>query len=648
MGGKGGKYGPGARGGGRKGGGGKRPPKKPYLTGPLKRPPDSSSYTELTKYWHNIKNFRLGDRHEKWVGYWLRAARGEKNVASQITIHALKPDGTIDWSNKAVLDDVVHDPKTGTIELHDAKRNKTSNKTRIKQQRAFEAIEQHGGIVTSNKPGQPDWIKHETQILKGTPVTKQYEGSGSLEKLKDDARKAGATVPDTLPHESAKGRPTGKQSRSTSNRATTADPDLPPAKNAPKPKTNATGFTKKAGSEAVSDISTRSGRLASKGAKIASKLRIGFGADLVITLATQMMLYILESRLQAVNNEGIRRAYANSVFRGMKEKTTGKTLEQLAAETIYSVQQGTFEKTAKHVVHSDGVVNDYSGKYLYLDYKYDVLMEQQAKDISDAVVMILKGFEFVEVYQDLVPDGFVSVGVYDRPLSENSQMTMKRLKPKNDVVRYKYRHRLLLWDPVVKLHYWHIWADHVKAANELWNTVYKMNGADQRWAIVYRVAATKLIKKYRFREAKSVLIGEHKMAEHFPDIPTGKARVFDMMIKLLDEGDAYIAMRRKWTVDRKALLVMYLGTDPFSARRKQLQREKNKAVRERLERLRKQSHLPPPGVARSHVLRYNDSDSGFFKIIIWSFDRQVFRFVPQKNLVLLGGTIQRLRKVLKF
>ena len=42
-------------------------------------------------------------------------------------------------------------------------------------------------------------------------------------------------------------------------------------------------------------------------------------------------------------------------------------------------------------------------KPMYASYKYDVFMERQASDLSDAIIWFFNSFQFVEVYNDIQP-----------------------------------------------------------------------------------------------------------------------------------------------------------------------------------------------------------------------------------------------------
>ncbi len=186
---------------------------------------------------------------------------------------------------------------------------------------------------------------------------------------------------------------------------------------------------------AVPELRSRVGRFAERGARAARTVRLSFGADLIVQAAIAVMLGILESRLAKVNEEGIQRAYTNSIYKGMRTPT-GETLMQAVESTVSQVQQGVFEGAARQ-----SGINTNTTR-LYFDYKYDLLMERQAKDVADAIVSIIRGFDFVEVFYGIEPYGQIGVLRVGQPL-KTIITKEKRREIRKDIFRYRFTHRLL-------------------------------------------------------------------------------------------------------------------------------------------------------------------------------------------------------------
>jgi len=321
----------------------------------------------------------------------------------------------------------------------------------------------------------------------------------------------------------------------------------------------------------VPDLRTKPGKIASKAAKGVSKLRLGFGADLIVTLATEIMLGILESKLQEVNDEGIRREYGDKVYKGMRT-SIGETLMQAVNKTVLAVQQGVFEGAARGVGINPNL-------YMYFRYQYDVLMERQAKDISDAIVSIIRGFDFVEVYHDLNPVGQVSVTTSKTPLKSVISRD-KRREIRTDIFRYRYTHKMLVWDPEVKKLYYRLWNSRVKLLNLLSEKIARSGPIDKEWATEMGIALKELVNQYRFLEGIGLL---NEIPIHQNDLPKARTRerntIFMKVAAELLKAELDLKHASNWSGDRQVLLSLYLDTDPFPSRLREIRKDRENQKR---------------------------------------------------------------------
>jgi hypothetical protein len=335
---------------------------------------------------------------------------------------------------------------------------------------------------------------------------------------------------------------------------------------------------------AIPELRTKAGRMAGKFDRGANALRLGFVASLVVQVATEILLGVLESKLSKVNEEGIQRAYLNNIYRGMRTPT-GESLMQAVESTVAQVQQGVFEDAARQA----GVNTNTT--CLYFVYSYDLLMERQASDFRDAVVSIIRGFDFVEVFQTVVPYGQVSVLKTAKPL-RTVITTERRREIRKDIFRYRYTHRLLVWDPEVRSTFHRIWNTRITLLRVLEESVGKARSEDMLWAAPYAETLRRYINQYRFLESVNIIGGDRADAGALPKIPDGRKGVFAKLATTLVNGDKVLAAPSSWQEDRRNLLELYLGTDALRSREREKRRLRTEQARRRA--AQQAMHRRPP------------------------------------------------------
>ncbi|MDP8929074.1 MAG: hypothetical protein M3O70_11015 [Actinomycetota bacterium] len=311
----------------------------------------------------------------------------------------------------------------------------------------------------------------------------------------------------------------------------------------------------------ANDVSTRAGRLAGRVDKLRT-FRVGFGADLVIQVATALMLGILESKLANVNEEGIRREYRSKVFE--------PKLAQLIDETVSQVRSGMFAPAAEQT--KEGLSN----KFIYLVYQYDVIMERQAETFSDAIISIIRGFTFVEIYYDLEPVGEVGVYARTRPLADVMR-SERRKQIDDDLFRYRFKHYLLVWDPEAAAIFARLRGSRRKLLGHVEALVQKATASEPTadWAATYARELRPLIDGYRFRSAYELLVdGMQRRRRDLPKIPISDALQVIELGNALIKADNPIETASRWPADRQTVLTFYLQADPFGARQSAIRRSK--------------------------------------------------------------------------
>lgn len=370
------------------------------------------------------------------------------------------------------------------------------------------------------------------------------------------------------------------------------DPKPSSTPDAKRVKTNASGFTR-SGKRALAKSLGKAVDVVSVDAVdlVTRPLNLGFISGLIVALTVQIMLYVLEKKLAEVNAVGIGREYRDKVYKAIRDKASGMTLEELTNATVRRIQTdwGDFEGIDKKTLK----------KYIYADYQYDVWMDLQANDPSDVVVFFLKGFNFAEVYSDVRPVGNVSAVPRSSPLSERAIMKQKRKMFKGDnKVRYRYTHKMLMYDPVVYQRYIDVWNWHIKCRREYRDKLKRMSGKDKVLYDIHGKNAVTLIKEFKFREAVHYLDGQHEWLTYLGEPDARAKRHLFGLKQLAKAGDQVIRKARNLQADRRSLFLMFVGRDIIKDRKKadrKLRKLKREALKKKQQE-RKRDWRAAPGV----------------------------------------------------
>ena len=327
-------------------------------------------------------------------------------------------------------------------------------------------------------------------------------------------------------------------------------PKAPPTPSAPSPpsgKTQASTPPRKPSkiSRAAGKLKSTAGRAVSATARNVHLFRLGFGADLLLGIAVDLMLKILEGKLERVNRQQMAAHYKSNVFNGMLT-STGKTLGWEAMETVRQIQMKGEPYLAAMKESGYSPAKD----YFYFEYQYETIMERQAFDFSDAVVCLIRRLQFVEVFHDLVPIGKVQAYVSRKPV-KNVLKRSKRRRTGN-LFRYLYTHHMLVFDPNAYKHYINIW-NHRMQANKAIRAVRERLGqadAEEQRAEFERVR--KDLNTYEFLSAYA----------HLPSSARSKTIVSGLLA-----ADKLCHQVLSWPGDKEALLVLWLGANPFKTKR---------------------------------------------------------------------------------
>jgi len=315
-------------------------------------------------------------------------------------------------------------------------------------------------------------------------------------------------------------------------------------------------------------------------------LKLSFISNVIIELTIGIMLHLLSRRLAAANAEGLGRAYANQVLKVIRDEGTGVTLEELVNATISRVQTdpGDFEGLDKKKLETS---------YVYADYEYDVLMELQANDPSDVLIFVLNNLKFAEVFLETKPVGAVRLVPRSAPLAQARTLEQDRtLFVEQNIVRYRYKHKMLLWDPMVYRHYIDLWNWYVKCKRELDDKLQRLTGEDKKLVQLHGTVALKMIEKFQFLDAVIYLDGEHRYTKGVGEMPERTQRYLFGVKQNAKAGDEVVKNSKKLQPDRRALLKMYVGHDVFKDQRRAI------SQREKLRKAKRSVDAPPPGYGR--------------------------------------------------
>jgi len=503
-----------------------------------------------------------GILHQHVVGYWLRTRFGPENVAAQVRIRPRTATGSL-RSQALIVDYVVRDPVSGALSYWDAKT--TTQASRYSQDLGYADLQRFGGEVRSSK-NLPGWLSQGADVAPGT-VTKVHESVHEIGRIKAGIRGTAARGTDTLDTDTS--RATSPASRGTSSPdVSTSSPDVP---------TSSPGVPTSTQAD-LSDVEvrTKAGRFAEKVGKL-KKLRLGFGADLLIQIATQLMLGILEAKLSKVNTEGIARDYKDKIYKPL--------LKKIVDETVAQVRAGIFAPAA------DSVSFGLSRQWIYVNYQYDVVMERQATDTSDAIISIVRGFDFVEVYHSLEPVGTPAALGEPQPLAKVMHHD-KREPAGVDLFRYRCRHQLLVWDPPAAAVFEELRQERLDLLvlfdRTMQNVVHRSDAS--RWVPDYSPDLEALVAGYQFRAAHTLLV-EGALGKHrYPKIPAEHRDALTPLIDALSKADRLLRVPGAWAEDRRTALSMYLDADPFRLRARLIREEeewRRRAQREAESRTRR-------------------------------------------------------------
>lgn len=312
-----------------------------------------------------------------------------------------------------------------------------------------------------------------------------------------------------------------------------------------------------------------------KGAKFldkAGKVKLGFGAKLLIDISIDLMLSMLESRLDDYNQEGIEREFSDRVY----EKILKKRIDL----TVFQAKNGLLQEKVQ-----------LRNTPAYIRYRYTILMERQAETLSDATIfvvrlLLMQGADFYEVYLDLIADPNI-----EWQIGTPKKLVVRQRRKKTedeDIFAYKYVQHILVWDPTIFKLYQAILeqtAELIIKSKEAFDKAW-MRKPDN-WFFSVQSELGELLKKYQFQSSINLLNDTNR-------VPKNRSDEFDDLKSALRTADGYLGAVSLLSEQHQALLAMYLNKDPFTGRRKALNREAKRKAAERIKKLKNQKWTPPP------------------------------------------------------
>ena len=448
--------------------------------------------SRLGNYFSRLYNAMSGARNERAIEFWLRARYGEANVVTQVKMFARGADGMVDRSRYAIVDFVVRDPANQEILLYDAKTTTTAGRSNTQQREIFEDVRRNGGSFRTGK-NVPDWMPVD-EAFERRPVTELYRASPDLKEIKDAVRGT-------------------------------------------RPAPSVTDVAPKAATEF-----RRHPRLARAARRLRPlrKLKLGFGAKTLLSIATSALMGALGRRLERVNRAQIAMLYRDAVF--------GPLVHGPLTSMVAEIRAGTF---------FDGRPELSRGHHVYLAHAYAVEMNLEAHDLADVVVFFAQELRFSETVRGVHATSQGLIGLYAQRPRLRSTMRAGRVRTTGkNVVTHYHTQFTPVWDPVAHRAY------------------RKIHGARDRLlpqvSAVAREAGTALdvglepslidlVRRLRFLELQRLAAARARTGGRH-------AAAWRALATHAGEADQYVGSTEKWPADRRGLLALYLEADLYSYR----------------------------------------------------------------------------------
>lgn len=335
-------------------------------------------------------------KHERLVGWWLEQRYGKNNVVSQVDII---PHGR---SDHLIVDFVVRNPETGTLEYYDAKTTEKASK--YPQNLKYRALYENGGTVRSSNDRLPSWLENEQELEAGGKIEKVRKDNHDLVKIKNEIR--------SVQHRSAR-------NRSVSNRGLESNPTKPKQSLSPDTNTPSTP-TLPTNTTPSPDIDTKI-----KGSRI--RLPKGLIVDLIVEFTIGAIISDFEQQIAKLTQEAIKRAWADKVYK----------IVQPQIEAFIGL-----ERDAREEIKVEKA---------YIEVDWEVLLREQAEDFADAVVWFFKFSYgkpgFVELFEDV---NYISHRLVW--YSQDRQKPRRRRDKDDDtLIHEQHRQYILIWDEKIHL-----------------------------------------------------------------------------------------------------------------------------------------------------------------------------------------------------
>ncbi|WP_299444212.1 hypothetical protein [uncultured Phycicoccus sp.] len=315
----------------------------------------------------------------------------------------------------------------------------------------------------------------------------------------------------------------------------------------------------------VANVRTRTGRLAGGFQKV-SRFSPKFTGTVILEVAKAVLFGALRAKLAKVNLEMTAASYARNVYE-----------PYIAPHVLQAIRLGRSEEW--DVARPKDV-----NRYVYLVHGYEVRMHQEAETLADAIVIVGGGFEIAETLQEVRATRPGDLWWLSRktPLSEQAilEVDKRRKTDEKDVVSYFHRRATLVYSPRVA-QAWR-WIDGVQddAIRQL-NALAARLEADGYgpWVAKGASAIAEQVNDAAFLAATWTV----ELAR-IPLPATYHAELSRLQLSLL-RGDVGLGLAAGYRRDERALLVAYLGVDPFLSRRRMERELRRSKERERIRRI---------------------------------------------------------------
>jgi len=420
--------------------------------------------------------------------------------------------------------------------IHELRRRGGTKFKRLaaKLERAFHAGKILPIIVTTDDVGEVRKIKNLLETDEWADFRKLREEREALEKKRGTSKGGGG-----------KSKATNRNSAGTktvTKKPATADLDVP-------------------------ELQSKSSKTLTRSKRLASKPKLGLGANLMVGVASEILLSKLEGKLQKENDRGIEREYGSHVYEAVLKKWVDLTVSQAKKGYLQERQE-------------------LQSKSVYIHHRYTVYMERQAKGFADGTIFVIRlltfqSSDFYEVYHSLKakPEIQWLIGEPKSVVKVARRRKAKEIK-EDDILAYDYSQYILVWDPTVFKLSKILQAGRKKlgqTAKQVFDAAWLKK--EEYWLVIIRDDIYDMINNYQFQEALDFI-------EDKKNIPDNRRGELEPLITLLNSAELYITMAAVFgTHQHRALLVMYLGKNPFPNRKKVLDRKAKKEAAKRLEKL---------------------------------------------------------------